>query len=372
MVLGGLQGTASANALSTKYFLAVDGGGSSCTVVLLSSAGVVSVGEAGPCNVTTMGMEAALAVISAAIRSAVSTHPDVVAGHVQDVPIASAWVGMAGYDRPHLAAVLDAAVSELLGIPAGNLRLTVSSDIDLLSVKAASERSAQTAVVLVAGTGSVAMSFQRSGDRFTRTARAGGWGSLLGDDGSGFAIGKAALRLALRTSDTLRNRAAKAEADGMDSLPSIPPLSAAVYSHFEAAQEGFDRRDLLSGILAPPATTASSDSTTAPQRIARAAQVVLALAESDDEARAILQEAAASLADMVTDLVRDQGADPANIALITAGGVLKNRLYNSMVQQELSRRGSDFKWTMNVQVPALEGARWLAANYREQHRENIH
>lgn len=52
MALAGLDGSAAAaDALPTKYFLAVDGGGSSCTAVLLSSAGAISVGEAGPCNV---------------------------------------------------------------------------------------------------------------------------------------------------------------------------------------------------------------------------------------------------------------------------------------------------------------------------------
>lgn len=45
--------------------------------------------------------------------------------------------------------------------------------------------------VLIAGTGSVCMAYQREdGKRFTRVAKCGGAGFLLGDEGSGFYIGK--------------------------------------------------------------------------------------------------------------------------------------------------------------------------------------
>ena len=45
-------------------------------------------------------------------------------------------------------------------------------------------------VVLISGTGMIAMGFNRAGER----RRAGGWGALLGDGGSGYAIGAAVLR----------------------------------------------------------------------------------------------------------------------------------------------------------------------------------
>ena len=52
-------------------------------------------------------------------------------------------------------------------------------------------------VAVVAGTGS--MAFARGADG--RTARAGGWGPLLGDEGSGYAIALAGLRAAARAAD---------------------------------------------------------------------------------------------------------------------------------------------------------------------------
>jgi glucosamine kinase len=52
-------------------------------------------------------------------------------------------------------------------------------------------------IVLIAGTGSVAWGRGPDG----RVARAGGWGALLGDEGSGYALGLGALRAVLRAHD---------------------------------------------------------------------------------------------------------------------------------------------------------------------------
>jgi len=52
-------------------------------------------------------------------------------------------------------------------------------------------------VVVIAGTGSVAQGEDPSG----RQARAGGWGYIFGDEGSGFAVGLGGVRAALRARD---------------------------------------------------------------------------------------------------------------------------------------------------------------------------
>src|SRR5207302_4816203 len=49
-------------------------------------------------------------------------------------------------------------------------------------------------IIAIAGTGSIAFGRNASG----RTARAGGWGYIFGDEGSGFDIVRQALRAALR------------------------------------------------------------------------------------------------------------------------------------------------------------------------------
>ena len=55
----------------------------------------------------------------------------------------------------------------------------------------------QPGVVVVAGTGSIAYGRDAAG----RAARAGGWGYLLGDEGGGFWIGRAALSAVVRQFD---------------------------------------------------------------------------------------------------------------------------------------------------------------------------
>ena len=52
-------------------------------------------------------------------------------------------------------------------------------------------------VIVIAGTGTIALGMDSSG----HTARAGGWGWLIGDEGSAFAIGRAGLRAALYARD---------------------------------------------------------------------------------------------------------------------------------------------------------------------------
>jgi N-acetylglucosamine kinase-like BadF-type ATPase len=54
-------------------------------------------------------------------------------------------------------------------------------------------------VIVISGTGTIALGQDNSG----RLARAGGWGWLLGDEGSAYAIGRAGLRAALYASDKM-------------------------------------------------------------------------------------------------------------------------------------------------------------------------
>jgi N-acetylglucosamine kinase-like BadF-type ATPase len=62
-------------------------------------------------------------------------------------------------------------------------------------------------VALIAGTGSFAFAQSRDG----ATARAGGWGYLLGDEGSGYAIALAGLRAAALAVDRRGRRTALVE-----------------------------------------------------------------------------------------------------------------------------------------------------------------
>lgn len=102
----------------------------------------------------------------------------------------SACIGMAGVDRPEDAAVVRGILSRL--VP--RCPVVVVNDA-LIALEAGAPGAA--GVVVIAGTGSIAYGRDDRG----RAARAGGWGYVLGDEGSGYWLGRQALRAVLRASD---------------------------------------------------------------------------------------------------------------------------------------------------------------------------
>ncbi|MEM1056757.1 MAG: BadF/BadG/BcrA/BcrD ATPase family protein [Bacteroidota bacterium] len=102
----------------------------------------------------------------------------------------SVCVGVAGAGREDdRIALRDALSSRLDG-----LALRVVHDAEIALHAAWDDTSG---VVLIAGTGSVLFARDEEGE----IARAGGWGWRVGDDGSGVALGRAALRIALAAHD---------------------------------------------------------------------------------------------------------------------------------------------------------------------------
>lgn len=107
-------------------------------------------------------------------------------------PIAAVCLGMAGVDRPGERDVIHGVLRRLGRYRTARIR--IENDAFIALVAGAPER---VGIVVVAGTGSVAYGVDGEG----RTARSGGWGYLLGDEGSAYWLGHAALRRAIRAAD---------------------------------------------------------------------------------------------------------------------------------------------------------------------------
>jgi N-acetylglucosamine kinase-like BadF-type ATPase len=107
-----------------------------------------------------------------------------------DVRPAAICVGVAGVDRPDDARVMR-EIMKRIGYKA---RVLIVNDA-LVALEAGAP--GLPGVVLVAGTGSIAY----GRNAHNQSARAGGWGYVLGDEGSGYWIGRAALRAVLREAD---------------------------------------------------------------------------------------------------------------------------------------------------------------------------
>jgi N-acetylglucosamine kinase-like BadF-type ATPase len=107
----------------------------------------------------------------------------------RDVRPSAICLGIAGVDRPADEAIV-CSIMKRIGYKA---RILVVNDA-LIALQAGVGEG--PGIVIVSGTGSIAY-----GRRNGQAARAGGWGSVLGDEGSGYWIGRLALRAVVRHAD---------------------------------------------------------------------------------------------------------------------------------------------------------------------------
>lgn len=164
--------------------LGIDGGGTHTRARLARAGGaIVGSGEAGRSNPNAQGLPAAQEQVLQAVELAFRQ-----AGISRD-KVAAACLGIGGTDRPAERAAWTAWALEHLAV-----RAVVVNDGEILLAAGTPEN---WGVALVAGTGSIAWGKSRAG----QNARAGGWGYLFGDEGSGFELGREALRAAAQAAD---------------------------------------------------------------------------------------------------------------------------------------------------------------------------
>jgi N-acetylglucosamine kinase-like BadF-type ATPase len=211
----------------------------------------------------------------------------------------------------------------------------VSNDADLVLAGLDGE----VGVALIAGTGSIALGRSIAGQR----AQVGGWGHILGDEGSGYDIGRRGLQAAVRA------------ADGRDAptllldlvlrrwrLATPNDLVAEVYQHTSYEQEK--------------------------AAVAHLAPLVLRAAEAGDAtARRILSHAAGELSLLAVTAIDalDAGAQPVSLAV--GGGLLTNaHELRASVLARIRRRRRLARVSV-VAEPALAAARSLAARVESAH-----
>lgn len=165
-------------------FVGVDGGGSK-TVALVADAGgrVLGRGESGTSNHHVVGWRAAFAAVANAVEQAWQS----AGGGASGAEVMA--LGMAGADTPEDH---DKVLAWLRRQRRARQVYVVNDGALLL---AATGRRAGVAVV--SGTGSIAWGQDAEG----RRARAGGWGHLIGDEGSGYHLSTEALRLTVKAAD---------------------------------------------------------------------------------------------------------------------------------------------------------------------------
>lgn len=259
--------------------LGIDGGGTKTFCMLADAASGKVLGQAasGPSNIQAVGTSAAFAALEEAIAGAFRD-----AGQEQST-VAAACLGLAGVDRQEGLDVIQAWASRAAIADV----LEIANDATLLLAAGTPQGSG---LAVIAGTGSITYLKTPQG----LSARGGGWGWLLGDEGSGYRVGLRALQAICHAHDgTGPTTALTAALLREMKLASPSDLIPAVY------RRGWDR-----------------------PKIAALAPKVLGIAASGDGAAAeIVRSEAAALARAAATLVRRHwlGGD---LPVALAGGLL--------------------------------------------------
>ena len=185
-----------AKTLSAQEFvLGVDGGGTKTRAVIVDDdERVRGEGASGPSNPLRVGVGSAAAAVREAVERACSS------ARVRRAEIVAAQVGLAGVRRSDLRERMREALSGL-----GITPLEVSTDADIALYGATDGK---PGIVIIAGTGSICCGMNARGQRMF----AGGWGPLVGDEGSGSWIARRALQSVARATDGRGEETSLAEA----------------------------------------------------------------------------------------------------------------------------------------------------------------
>ena len=199
------------------YYLGIDGGGSKTTCAVGDETSLLATVTVDASNITRVGEAGARDALQRAIREACC------AANISPQQVLRACIGAAGAGRAEIAGIVRDIVAEIIS---GEIEVVGDMEIALRAAFGAGP-----GVIVIAGTGSIAFGRDAQG----RTARAGGWGFAVSDEGSAHWIGRSAVSAVLRAADEAGNDQAEHDrawragrlfrelkaAWGVDSLPEL-------------------------------------------------------------------------------------------------------------------------------------------------------
>lgn len=304
--------------MSVAYFGGVDGGGTKTAMVLVDQDGSeIARKTTTTSNSAVVGHDRAIATLKDLVQQCAAE-----AGI--ELPLKGLWCGLSGSDRPEDHVRLEPPLAELAE------HLTLTNDAEL-AIGALPNR---VGVTLVSGTGSIAFGRNAAGER----ARASGWGHIFGDYGSGYDVARKALYQY------------SAAIDGYGPETTL----------VQRLTERFELQDPYSIInrIYDPLTTKGD--------IARLSRIVADEAEGGDAvSQQILSAVASDLSTYADAVARRLGLGPV-LDLAFVGGMLTH--VDRFREHVLANLAADWQ-VGSVQLvtdPALTGARYIAAAWKEQ------
>jgi N-acetylglucosamine kinase-like BadF-type ATPase len=279
-----------------SFFIGVDGGGTKTMGVIAGEDGkVIGQDEVGSTNHHSNPIDVVQGNLGSLIGNLLKS-AKAEAGQVDTI-----CLGMAGVDRPEDKPLIKGIIAEFLPrtqcIPVND---------GIIALVGGAEK--PVGIIVIAGTGSIAFGFNAAG----QSARAGGWGHILGDEGSGYMLGLRALRAVVRAYDG-RTEPTK--------------LHDIVLRHLELERP----EQLLAHIKKINAGKAE---------IGSLSRLVFdANDEGDATAAAIIREEAAELADAARAVARKLFPSSADFEIVVGGGNLRKcEAYFAAFQQEVAAR----------------------------------
>jgi glucosamine kinase len=295
-------------------FLGIDGGGSKTAGVVGDETSILGRGVSGGSNLVRRDEGSVREALHRAIGQACT------AAQISPSQISRACVGVAGAGRPEIRDRVRALTAELVS---GEIRVVGDMEITLQAAFASGP-----GVIVIAGTGSIAFGRDAQG----RTARAGGWGAAISDEGSGHWIGQRAVMSALRARDE-----GKTGALFENILKSLALASA-------------DELVIAANAASPP-------------EFARLFPAVLQASDARDPlAQAVLNQAGEELVNLARSVLERLFAQPERVSVAISGGVFRHseRVRETFIGRLKALRSAA---TVNpIVVDPVEGALELARN----------
>jgi N-acetylglucosamine kinase-like BadF-type ATPase len=310
-----------------RFVLGLDGGGTKTDCVLMDESGaVLARSQAGPSNPLRIGFGAAIGAIREAARQALAQ-----AALPESLTAAAICAGLAG------AGPLESAekIRALLAAEFPETKVQVCTDLDIVLAAAGDGE----VVVLLAGTGSFAVGRNAAGE----TARAGGYGSQIGDEGSAYDIGRRAVLTAMHEND-------RTGADAVLGQRLLRELGCANWSDVKAraqaaSDEVFPR---LFSVVAMVADWLETPSETSAETSARNA------------ARGILRAAAFDLASLAENLAERLHLRETRFVIAKTGGMMGRSKYLESQIDERLRNAFPLAEIGSLRVSPAEAAARLA------------
>jgi N-acetylglucosamine kinase-like BadF-type ATPase len=266
--------------ITVAYYLGIDGGGSKTTCAVGDETSVLATALSGPSNITRVGEVRARESLHDAIRQACA------AAKIDPRQVHRACIGVAGAGRQEIASAVHKIIAEVI---AGEIEVVGDMQIALQAALGAGP-----GVIVIAGTGSIAYGRDAQG----KTARAGGWGFAISDEGSAHWIGRTAVAALLRAADEAADDRAAQTSGLFREMKSIWKVES-----FEQLARMANTNPDFASLL--PAVVAAADA-------------------GDELAEQVLREAGRELGQLVGIVVRRLFmGDNAVIPLAMAGGVFR-------------------------------------------------